>query len=220
MKAESKSKRKFFIGLVVTSLFLFLFILYNVLANGSLLMIDRWISTEVPAIQSPELTKLVIFITNINGRLGSVIFSVLLMFFLIYKKYYEDLKFYLLAFLGAFALFAVIKLLVARARPALKIISEQTFSFPSGHSTMSMAIAIALYFIFAEKIVSASGRRLLLFPCIFWPLLIAATRIYLNVHWLSDTVAGLVLGLSWVILLKLLFPFSPKTEPEQQHNKE
>jgi len=212
MKTESETKRKFFIGLIVISLFLFLFILYNVLTNGPLLMIDRWISTEVATIQSPELTKLVIFITNINGILGSVIFSLLLMFFLIYKKYYEDLKFYLLAFLGASVLFTVIKLLVERARPALKIINEQAFSFPSGHSTMSMAIAMALYFIFAEKVASASGRRLLLLACIFWPLFIAATRIYLNVHWLSDTVAGLALGLSWVILLKLLFLSSSKTE--------
>jgi len=117
-----------------------------------------------------------------------------------------------LAFLGAFALFTVIKFLVERARPALKIINEQGYAFPSGHSTMSMAIAMALYFIFVIKIDSVEKRKLLLVLCLIWPLLIAFTRVYLNVHWFSDTVAGLALGLSWVILLKLLFLSSSKTD--------
>ena len=207
MKAEQESKRKLFIGLIAISLFLFLAILYNVLTNGPLLMIDRWVSTEIPNIQSPALTDLIIFITDINGMLGSAVFSILLIFFLIYKKYYVDLKFYLLAFLGASALFVVIKLLVERARPVLKIINEQGFSFPSGHSTMSMAIALALYFIFVTKIGSVSRRRLLLILCLAWPLLIAFTRIYLNVHWLSDTIAGLSLGLFWIILLTFIPKF-------------
>ena len=207
MKAEKESKRKVLIGLLVISLLVFLAILYNVLTNGSLLMLDRWVSTEVPNIQFPALTELIIFITNINGMMGSVIFSILLISFLIHKKYYEDLKFYLLAFLGASALFVVIKLLVERARPVLKIINEQGFSFPSGHSTMSMAIALSLYFICITKISSVGRRRLLLVLCLIWPLLIAFTRIYLNVHWLSDTIAGLSLGLFWVILLTFIPKF-------------
>ena len=207
MKEEQESKRKVFIGLLTISLFFFLAILYNVLTDGPLLIIDRWISVEVPNIQSPALTDLIIFITNINGMTGSAIFSILLMCFLIYKKYYVDLKFYLLAFLGASALFVVIKLLVERVRPVLKIINEQGFSFPSGHSTMSMAMALALYFIFVTKLDSVSRRRLLLILCLTWPLLIAFTRVYLNVHWLSDTIAGLSLGLFWVILLTFIPKF-------------
>ena len=210
MKAEQESKRKVLIGLLVISLLVFLTILYNVLTNGPLLMVDRWISTEVPNIQFPALTELIIFITNINGMLGSAIFSILLIFFLIYKKYYVDLKFYLLAFLGASALFVVIKLLVERTRPVLKIINEQGFSFPSGHSTMSMAMALALYFIFVTKLDSVSRRRLLLILCLAWPLLIAFTRVYLNVHWLSDTIAGLSLGLFWVILLTFIPKFQKR----------
>ncbi len=204
MKAEEESKRKVLIGLLIISLLAFLAILYNVLTNGLLLMIDRWVSREISNIQSPALTELIIFITNINGMMGSAIFSILFISFLIHKKYYVDLKFYLLAFLGASALFIVIKLLVERARPVLKIINEQGFSFPSGHSTMSMAIALTLYFIFVAKIDSVARRRLLLMVCLLWPLLIAFTRVYLNVHWLSDTIAGLSLGLFWVILLTFI----------------
>jgi len=45
----------------------------------------------------------------------------------------------------------------------------------------------------------------LLGVAIVWPLLIAFTRVYLNVHWLSDTLAGLSLGFFWVALLSFFF---------------
>jgi len=67
-----------------------------------------------------------------------------------------------------------------------------------------MTMAVACYFIFTPKIISAKGRSLLLGAAIIWPLLIAFTRVYLNVHWLSDTLAGLSLGFFWVALLHLI----------------
>ncbi len=198
------------IWIMILSLLLFLSILVTLLAGGPLLDVDLWVSTRIPAIQSDNLTKIIIFLTNINGLLGSAILSSLVIFFLLYKKYYLELKFYLLALLGASALFSVIKLLVERVRPALKIINEQGFSFPSGHSTMSMAIALSLYFIFVTKISSSSGRVALLFLALLWPILISFSRVYLNVHWLSDTFAGFFLGIFWVTLLALLFPLPLK----------
>jgi undecaprenyl-diphosphatase len=98
-------------------------------------------------------------------------------------------------------LFVGIKLLVERTRPLLKLINEQGFSFPSGHSTMSMAMALSIYFIFINKIPSYKGRVALLLFAMFWPILIAFTRVYLNVHWLSDVVAGLTLGIFWVTVV-------------------
>jgi undecaprenyl-diphosphatase len=106
-----------------------------------------------------------------------------------------------LTFSGSFVLFVGIKLLVERTRPLLKLVNEHGFSFPSGHSTMSMAIALSLYFIFVNKISSTKGRIVLLVLTLFWPILIALTRIYLNVHWFSDVVAGLTLGIFWVTLI-------------------
>jgi len=194
------------IALMLLGIVLFVAMLLNVIFDGPMLRLDEWVSQYVPALQSEALTKVLVFITDLNGVAGTAIFSLFMVIFLFSKKYYTELKFYLISFLGASALFTVIKLLVERVRPALKIINEQGLSFPSGHSTMSMTMALTLYFIFISKIHSAFGRGLLLAFTIFWPLLIVGTRLYLNVHWLSDTIAGLSLGLFWVTLVFLLFP--------------
>jgi len=210
MQNGSKHKRRYKKSLIVLnllSLLLFLFFLYEVLNHDHFLDIDAWVSTHVPTLQEQTLTPLIVFITNMNGVLGSSILSLLLSLFLLYQKMNRDLLFYWMAFLGASALFSAIKLLVERTRPALKIINEQGFSFPSGHATMSMTIALSLYMIFVGRLHSGKARVFLLIVTLIWPVLIAFTRIYLNVHWLSDTLAGLTLGVFWVTLLVLLSQF-------------
>jgi undecaprenyl-diphosphatase len=202
-------KLELYRSIIVGSFLLFIAISYNILNAGSLIEIDRWISAEVVSIQSGTLTKIVVFITNVNGMFGSAIISALLLVYLLYNRYYDDLKFYILTFLGSMLLFIGIKLLVERTRPLLKLINEQGFSFPSGHSTMSMAMALSIYFIFINKIPSYRGRVALLLFAMFWPILIAFTRVYLNVHWLSDVVAGLTLGIFWVTVV-LIFTLRRK----------
>ena len=199
---ESKiSSSKTWLAVLSLCLAIFLFMFYNVTYSGPMLSLDVWVSQHVPSIQSPALTKVIIFITDLNGVFGSAVISALFILFLLSKKSYKAVQFYLVSFLGASALFTVIKMLVDRARPALKIVEEAGLSFPSGHSTMSMTVALLFYFIIVKNMLPSLGRTLLLLLCILWPLMIVFTRIYLNVHWLTDTLAGLSLGLFWTILV-------------------
>ena len=196
-QAKIRIQKKILFLMMLSSFVVFSFMLYTVLSGGSIVVLDSWISEHVPNMQSPALTTWVIFITNINGVVGSVIISTAVIALLLYKKYYKDAQFYLLAFLGSSALFTFIKLLVERSRPVLKIVNEQGLSFPSGHSSMSMTIALSLTLIMLTKVSSPLRRDLLMLFCIVWPLLIVSTRLYLNVHWVSDTIAGLSLGIFW-----------------------
>jgi undecaprenyl-diphosphatase len=204
---DQNINRKHLVVLNMLSLSVFFILFYAVLTDKYLLKVDSWISTHIPALQTPFWTDIVIFITNINGVRGSLILSLFIIAFLVIKNYYHELLFYIVSYAGASVLFAVIKILVERTRPVLKIINEQGFSFPSGHSSMSMAIALACYFIFVNKVSSSLGRKLLLIFCIIWPILIAFTRVYLNVHWFSDTLAGFSLGIFWVTLILLFYPY-------------
>ena len=189
----------------ILALLLFLSILYNVSTDGYLTEIDTWINQQVSTLHTPILTKVIIFITNINGVVGNILIGIIAIIFLTYKKWYDARRFYLFSLLGSLILFAGFKQLVARLRPHSELIEVINYSFPSGHATLSMTTALLVYFIFAPKSTSMFVKNILLTVCIIWPLFIAFTRVYLNVHWMSDVLAGLTLGLFWVTFVKLIF---------------
>lgn len=80
---------------------------------------------------------------------------------------------------------------IGRSRPvfAHPIATAAGASFPSGHALGAAAFwtTIALFFV--------SGRRLQVLAASVVPVLIAATRVVLGVHYLSDVVVGLFLGM-------------------------
>ena len=85
-----------------------------------------------------------------------------------------------------------LKALVGRDRPPAGLVHPLTTSFPSGHTTYAGATCVALVLLF-----SAPGPR----RRGWWILAglgvggMAWSRTYLQVHWLSDVVAGALLGI-------------------------
>ena len=193
----------------IFGLILFGIMLFNVLFNGPMLRVDEWISIYMSHAQTEMWTKPIIFVTDLNGMVASSILFTGFTLFFWYKKYYRDLWFFFSSFAGAAVLFNLFKFTLQRPRPDAKLFDLVTYSFPSGHTTMATVLALSLYFIFREK-VGESLRVLLLFASIFWPVTIAFTRVYLNVHWVSDVLAGLGLGLFWVTLLYMFYPSGKK----------
>ncbi len=98
-----------------------------------------------------------------------------------------------------FLITQTLKFLVRRARPAGKwgemVRRIDPYSFPSGHSARGGAMAT---------------MGLLLGPLWFgallaaWGLLVALSRVALGVHYLSDAIGGVVLGVLMALLIGLL----------------
>jgi undecaprenyl-diphosphatase len=105
---------------------------------------------------------------------------------------------------GAELLQIAIKSLVARPRPPSVLwahgVSAGGFSFPSGHATVAaagygfIAWLIARYRPPAPIWTGAAGAAIL----------VGLSRVYLGVHWLSDVVAGWLIGALWLGLIVLV----------------
>jgi len=99
---------------------------------------------------------------------------------------------------GAFAINGVLKWLFARPRPTVfpPLTVETTFSFPSGH-TMA---AVAFYGLLAVFLWQWRQRSIAVFSA-GWVFVIAFSRIYLGVHYPSDVLGALAVGLFWLIMV-------------------
>lgn len=185
---------------------LFILMLVNVMTDGPMLRVDKWVSMYMSGVQREMWIKAVTFVTDLNGVVASTLLFAGISMFFWYKKRYQDLRFFLLSFVGSTLLFNLFKFTLQRARPDEKLFDLVTYSFPSGHTTMATVLALSLYFIFRKKVSDGLPRVLLLLASILWPVTIAFTRVYLNVHWSSDVIAGLGLGLFWVTLVFMFYP--------------
>lgn len=86
--------------------------------------------------------------------------------------------------------------------PALTDIPSMDWSFPSGHATHAAAFALGLWLVMREL---RSGARLLAaFALSGLVLLVAASRLHLQVHWPSDVLAGLLVATLWAGLAATL----------------
>lgn len=98
------------------------------------------------------------------------------------------------------------KYLIARDRPfdacekILNLAGEDGYSFPSGHSLTAGVIATFLFYglLSSKQKVGtkiAGGVTICLYP-----LLIAFSRMVLGAHYLTDTIAGIILGVSLALI--------------------
>ena len=85
------------------------------------------------------------------------------------------------------------------------------YSFPSSHATFSTLVFGFLAVLIAREIPS-SRRWIVYLGAAFMIVPIAFARLYLGIHWLTDTLAGLCLGLIWVTVLGLAYNRHPAAE--------
>jgi membrane-associated phospholipid phosphatase len=108
-------------------------------------------------------------------------------------------RFFVLVAAGGLALDNIIKPFVGRPRPIFdQLVSGRGPSWPSGHTTGTTALLVALA-IYAS---AGRGRGLQIASwtaALSGSILMGITRVYLGVHWPTDVMAGVILGVAWAV---------------------
>jgi len=95
-----------------------------------------------------------------------------------------------------------------RDRPPLlyRLVTETSFSFPSGHSVFAAILFTMLAILITRALprLSRAWRIAVGLLCLLMALLVGASRVWLSVHYVTDVGGGLVLGLAWVEIAYLI----------------
>ncbi|MCQ2564596.1 MAG: phosphatase PAP2 family protein [Clostridia bacterium] len=105
----------------------------------------------------------------------------------------------ILCVLVALMLNGIIKLIVMRVRPDGAMYQEVGTSFPSTHATITVALSLFLCYELFVKGKSLTLKICLTALATLLVILIGLSRIYFDVHYTSDVLAGWCLGISSAI---------------------
>jgi membrane-associated phospholipid phosphatase len=148
---------------------------------------------------TPALNRGVAIATDLGTYWGVLPASLGLMALGLWRRRWQPASYLAFVMAGSAGLNQVAKTLWHRVRPALweGIPPHTDFSFPSGHSTYSMAFVLALILLNLDS----PKRPWLLGLGGLFVLCIGASRVYLGVHFPSDILGGWLLAIAWALSL-------------------
>ena len=172
--------------------------------NGKILELDlniyKFFSENII---NDKLTPIVKVITHVGG--AKIVF-VLTILAIILIKGLKNKLFLLTGIVGTAGLNVVLKHIIQRERPNInRLIPEKGYSFPSGHSMMSMAFYGMLIFLIFKYVKNTALKWTLIVILTILLSTIGITRIYLGVHYPSDVIGGFVVSLTYLFILTEIY---------------
>ena len=169
---------------------------------------DQPIQTAIRGDLPDALTFLFRIITHLID-IPVIITWVLIVALIFYRKQWKMESYLMLGNLAlAGILIVTFKNIYQRPRPEiLHLVEEKGFSFPSGHSLAVTIMVGTLIVIFSQRIMNSTWRKVVQIGLGIYLVSVLVSRIYLGVHYPSDVLASLCLGLG---ILFIEFPFYDK----------
>lgn len=180
----------------LASLLLFAELAGEVAADATLAF-DTAFLEYLQSFASPGLTVFFEVVSFLGGD-GLNVLLVLVVGFLLVRRRWGAAVGLFLATGGAHLLNSLLKDAFQRPRPAPveTWIAAQHFSFPSGHAMIGAAFYVFLGYL-AWRLLQGVPRIAATAGFLALIVLIALSRVYLGVHYLTDVVAGVLAGFVW-----------------------
>lgn len=187
----------FFVGLG-----LFTAIAQNIFRNSSITAIDHEVLNWMRAHRSSSVDALMIgasLLASFPFLMPAVLTGAV---YMIRQRVWSALATLVLAVPGGSLLHLTLKSGFHRLRPAteMTVVAITDYSFPSGHTVA----ATVFYGLLATIVLSQTRQTWLRFIATFSAIgvimIVALSRVYLRVHFLSDVLAGIAIGVAWLSL--------------------
>jgi len=192
------------VGLAISAIFVWIFsgITEDILTRDPLVVVDQWVLNHILYFRTPAVTGILIIFARLGSWQIIAIGSLVIITCLLFKKRIDELLSFIVAILGGNLLFLIFKMAIDRVRPIPEttLIKAVGWSFPSGHAVMSVIFYGMISYFLIRETRSWKLHVLTAMASLFVVFLIGVSRIYLQVHYLSDVIAGYAGGLFWLTM--------------------
>jgi membrane-associated phospholipid phosphatase len=159
--------------------------------------LSRWLARH----RSGDLNDVTAVTSEAGGTLTITVLAVLTVAVAawVWRRWREPML-VAVAVAGEVGIFLLVTFLVDRKRPPVGHLDEAppTSSFPSGHTAAAIALYGAVAVLASERARSALVRGLFVAVAVVVPLLVACSRLYRGMHYATDVLGGMLLGIAWL----------------------
>jgi membrane protein DedA with SNARE-associated domain/membrane-associated phospholipid phosphatase len=183
----------------IGSLILFAAVLRGMIKQGLVVALDTLVQQSIPVLRMAPLTALMVMLTPFYHLL---IISILTAgtVLVLWRHNRRATVLFAVAVIGAVIIERTFKVLLMRLRPSDALVVVDTYAFPSGHAVISAVFFGGLILAMTPYV---NRKKLFIASCMIAVFLISFSRIYLGVHWFSDVVGGVLLGVFWLTFVFL-----------------
>lgn len=193
----------------ILSMMLFIFVAISAAHKGIITHWDKQTLSFLKSVRQPAIEVLFMFFTFIGDKKTLIPLLFGLFFYFVAKKQKCEAVHWLSNGIVSAILVYILKPFFSLARPSGLVLTRHGFSFPSGHTTFSIAVFGFLFYLIAKH-ASKEMRRFIIIPGMALIACIAFSRIYLSMHWLSDIIGSAFLASSILLLHILSYQKSKK----------
>ncbi|HEX9483831.1 MAG TPA: phosphatase PAP2 family protein, partial [Gemmatimonadaceae bacterium] len=170
----------------------------HVLAGGTQAF-DVAVLQWLHAHQTPQLTALMVEMTYLGTGTVVVMIVGVTALFLWHTEHKYSARLLLASTIGNIVLNGALKFVYHRSRPSLFAwqTTALSSSFPSGHAMSATVVYGTVAYLLMRLQKHHWARMLTLAGAVLLVLLICLTRLYLGVHYPSDVIGGMIVGLAW-----------------------
>ncbi len=192
---------------MVISLLVFAITAFCVVNIDAVAVFNLNIVKQVNAFSSVHPLDLPVFITDLGDKYGMVYPILLALGTFVYFNSFQEPVLLILATESAHIITKITKNFFAIPRPPveLNLLEPYSFSFPSGHSLVSMVFYGFLLYFCVKHIKIGWVKWTLAAISGLMVILIGLSRIYLGVHYPTDVIGGFSLGLFWICMWIILY---------------
>jgi undecaprenyl-diphosphatase len=197
------------VGSVLVILGGFLKLTLEVFEDSKVTALDDAIMNWVVAHRSDLLNRIAVDVTALGSGTLVALFAMSAFFVLIVVRDERGALHLLLALAGSTLMIAGLKGFLARPRPlGHRLVDAGGYSYPSGHAVSAAVLYVTLALVGSRHFMGPAYRHMLIALAVATTLLVAASRVYLGVHYPTDVTSGTALGAGWAVLLASVFAYA------------